>query len=95
MLASHWVIEDIVKAIESKDNNEIEESIKNFIEKYPEDKEIVQLCKEYVKSKDSKILAAMKMRLKSLSEERKMESTGGGGNLWFGDRRGHGEQTLR
>ncbi|MCK5023665.1 MAG: hypothetical protein KAS04_05815 [Candidatus Aenigmarchaeota archaeon] len=95
MLASHWVIEDIVKAIESKDSGEIESSIKNFTKKYPEDKEVVRLCKEYMKNKDSKLLAAIKVRLKALSEERKMESTGGGGNLWFGDRRGHGDQTLR
>jgi uncharacterized C2H2 Zn-finger protein len=94
MLASHWVVEDVLKAIESKDSKEIKETLKKFVSKYPEDKEIVNYAKGYLKSRDSKLLKEMKARLKALMEERKMEGAGGS-QLWFGDRRGRGEQTLR
>lgn len=94
MQASHWVIEDIVKAIESKDKKKIESAFKEFYKRYPHDTEIVKLCKEYLKTKDSKLLNQMKARLRVLAGERKMENAGGS-QLWFGDRRGKGGQTLR
>lgn len=95
MQASHWVVEDILKAIETGKKDEITDAFKHFLEKYPNDKEIVQYAKQYLKGKDSKLLKDISIRLKAIMDERKMEEGSGGSQLWFGDRRGHGDQTLR
>lgn len=95
MQASHWVVEDILKAIETGKKEQIESAFKSFVEKYPDDKEIVEYAKQYLKNKNSKLLKDIKVRLKIIMDERKMEESAGGSQLWFGDRRGHGEQTLR
>jgi uncharacterized protein YqeY len=97
MFASHWIIEDILKAAEEKNLKELGKICRQYVSKYPKDFEIREInkeVKEYLKSKDSKKLRGIKSRLKALMEARKLESAGGT-TLWFGDRRGKGEQKVR
>ena len=97
MFASHWIIEDILKAAEEKDPKNLASLCRKYAKRYPKDFEIREINKEVkglLKSKDSKKLRGIKARLKSLAEARKLESAGGT-TLWFGDRRAKGEQKVR
>lgn len=97
MFVSHWVIEDMLKAAESGNPKELDKLCSQYAKKYPQDFEIRDLrgqVKDFLKSKDSKKLAEIRKKLKFLAESRKLESSGGT-QLWFGDRRGKGEQSVR
>ncbi|UCC91870.1 MAG: hypothetical protein JSV39_01190 [Candidatus Aenigmatarchaeota archaeon] len=97
MFASHWIIEDILKAAEEKDLKNLASLCRDYAKKYPKDFEIREINKEvreYLKSKDSKKLTQIRKRLKALMEARKLESAGGT-TLWFGNRRGKREQKVR
>ncbi|MEE9323729.1 MAG: hypothetical protein V3U72_04245 [Candidatus Aenigmarchaeota archaeon] len=97
MFASHWIIEDILKAAEEKNAKELASLCRKYAKRYPKDFEIREINKEvreFLKSKDIRKLKEIRKRLKSLMEARKLESAGGT-TLWFGDRRGKGEQKVR
>lgn len=97
MFASHWIIEDILKAAEEKNFEELKKLSSTYAKKYPKDFEIRELnneVKEFLKTKNSRKLNEIRKKLKNLMEARKLESSGGTA-LWFGDRRGKGEQKVR
>ncbi|MCK4335938.1 MAG: hypothetical protein KAT94_01635 [Candidatus Aenigmarchaeota archaeon] len=97
MFASHWIIEDILKAAEEKDPKNLASLCRKYAKRYPKDfdiREINKETREFLKSKDSKKLVQIRKKLKALMEARKLESAGGT-TLWFGDRRAKGEQKVR
>jgi 16S rRNA C967 or C1407 C5-methylase (RsmB/RsmF family) len=97
MFASHWIVEDILKAAEEKNIKELERLCKKYAKRYPNDFEIHEInkdVKEYLKRKNDRKLREIKSKLKSLVDARKLESSGGTG-LWFGDTRRKGEQEVR
>ncbi len=97
MFASHWIIEDILKAAQEKNLKDLASLCRKYAKRYPKDLEIREISKEvreYLKSKNSHKLRKIRSRLKALAETRKLESAGGTA-LWFGDRRAKGEQKVR
>ena len=97
MFASHWVIEDILELAKEDTMKEFKNAINRYAKRYPKDFELREINKEmkdFLKTKDKKKLSEIKKRLKDLADARKMESSGGT-QLWFGDRRGKGEQKVR
>lgn len=97
MFASHWIVEDILKAAEEKNFEELRILASKYARKYPKDFELRELSKEvkeFLKRKDKKKLSDIRKKLKNLVEARKLESAGGT-QLWFGDRRSKGEQKVR
>jgi hypothetical protein len=97
MFASHWIVEDILKAAEEKNAKVLASLCRKYAKRYPKDFEIREInreVREYLKSKNNRKLRGIISRLKSLMEARKLESAGGT-TLWFGDRRGKGEQKVR
>jgi len=87
ILASHYIFKDMLNAL--KNPEAAEEVFDKFRKRYPEDMELVEVCKgfkKYMKSKESVQLERIKKILKTLEETRGMES-GGGTELWYEDRR--------
>jgi hypothetical protein len=97
MFASHWIVEDILKAAEEKDFKNLGILVSKYAKKYPKDFELREISKEVkslLKTRDTKKLTGIRKKLKNLMEARKLESAGGT-QLWFGDRRSKGEQKVR
>lgn len=86
-LASHYVLKDMLNSLE--DVKGAKDIFGKFYSRYSDDIELTDICKKfnkYLKSKDSKSLEDIKRDLKELVDGRSIE-TGGGGRLWYKDRR--------
>ena len=97
MLASHWIIEDLVEAARRKEWKELSSLCDKYSRKYPNDAELNAVAKDvakHAKARNSRKLAECAKRIKELFEARKLEGHGGS-ELWFSDTRKKGEQAFR
>jgi len=89
VLASHYVIKNMFRVLESRDVVEAKEIFKKFSVRYSDDTKLVRIYNEYskyLKSRDPEKLDEIKSTLNRLKDIRKRE-TSGGTRLWFKDRR--------
>ena len=88
--ASHYVIRDVLRMVESGDLEELHKMCGRYGALYKYDTEFKDiLCNkipEYMESKNSKKLGEIKSRLKELINVRKLR-TSGGSMLWYKTRR--------
>ncbi len=88
MRASHWVIEDIIKALET---GNLSETCEKFAQRYHKDNELKAILS--VKKPDT---GKIKKALEDLANKRKFMESSGGTDLWMADRRkGSTETKLR
>lgn len=85
MLASHYVIEDILKKWDNLD--ELKEEFAKFSQRYSQDEEFQKIYQEFKKIKGKKDLKKIKEKLESLRNVRQIDSSGGAKDLPYADRR--------
>ena len=87
--ASHYIIQDLIEVLETKDVEKTADKFKKFVKKYPGDSELSDINKalrEAIKSNDKEALDSIMKKLKELKRYRETES-GGGTSLPYRDRR--------
>lgn len=83
MKASHYVIEDLLKALETEDKKDEVVLFKKFVKRYKDDSELKEIADAFLKSNDIKKAKAKLNELKSI----RGRETSGGTQLPFEDRR--------
>lgn len=89
ILASHYVIEDLLHILEDGDIEEIRKICEKYCRRYKNDSDLIRICNMILDLEEEagdEILEDIKSRLKELSNTRRLE-TSGGTRLWFEDRR--------
>ena len=100
MIASHYIIEEILNSWDEKDK--LKENLEKFSKRYPEDKELHEIYKEFMelskkeeKDKDKENLKKIKVKLEKLKERRAIITHGGSDNLPYSDRRHFSDEYAR
>ncbi len=85
MRASHWIIEDILKAI---DEGDVSGLCEKYGKRYHGDIQLREIICELLGEKGTPDIDRIKEKLKELAERRKFsEGAGGSQQLWMADRR--------
>lgn len=85
MLASHWIAQELLDSMD--DAKKLVSLARKFSKHYPNDKELVDICKEinrYMKKPDDAKKKEIESKLKKLVRIRKIGGSGGTG-LWYKD----------
>lgn len=97
MLVSHFVLREVLKALEKDKKEELKSMCDKISERYPKDEEAGELCKQvkkYIKKTQKVKKKKLEKELEDLISTRKLESSGGAG-LWYKDRRAREGQRSR
>jgi hypothetical protein len=93
IIASHYVVKDLLLVFQSGDAEEIRKSCRMFSDRYKDDKELVALCNQAVeimdknkKFKDDKKFKDIESKFKEL-ERTRVTSDASSQGLWYSDRR--------
>jgi len=95
ILASHYIIKDVLHTLRNADDDETVKICKKYTERYKEDSEFTGLCNmlvQYIdehkgkKAKDEKKLAGIESKLEDLSRFR-VQTAASSMGLWYSERR--------
>ncbi|MEA3254890.1 MAG: hypothetical protein U9Q22_03530 [Candidatus Altiarchaeota archaeon] len=88
ILASHYVIEDLLYMLKSGDLKRTKKLCEKFGSRYKNDSDLLRICNMVLvpEEVDDKLLEDVQSRFKELSNARRLE-TSGGTRLWFEKRR--------
>ena len=87
-IASYFIFKDILDSIEH-DDQDILEKCRIFMERYPDDRELTDICNrisENMETKDTEQIERIKEDLRELINSRHIEASGGT-HLWYRERR--------
>ena len=93
IIASHYVVKDLLLVLQSGNADEIKKSCKMFSERYKDDKELIALCSQACeiveknkKFKDDATFKGIEAKFKEL-EQTRITSDASSQGLWYSDRR--------
>jgi hypothetical protein len=93
ILASHYVVKDVLLVLKSGDPEEIKKSCAMFSGRYKDDKELVSLCNQTFeimeknrKFKEDPKFKDIESKFKEL-ERTRVTADGSSSGLWYSDRR--------
>ena len=93
LIASHYVVKDLLLVFQSGNAEEIKKSCKMFSDRYKDDKELVALCNQAVeviektkKFSDDTKFKDVQSKFKEL-ERTRVTSDASSQGLWYSDRR--------